>query len=185
MIVTCIFLNKTAAIRAQPFLEAFLERYPSPDSLKSADPKAIKETYFNKLGLFCRAWWLVRLANQLLDDPPLPHAMRSKTYRNAGPPSEVAHLIGVGEYASDAWRLFCKKSFYANHDEDVEEEWRTLDPKDKDLKRYVRRKRREEQILLLTADITTRMAGVTLGDSPAGGTRVILRSGVRVRRVAE
>ena len=110
--------------------------------------------------------------------------MRSKTYRNAGPPLEVAHLTGVGEYASDAWRLFCKKSFYANHDEDVEEEWRTLDPKDKDLKRYVRRKRREEQILLLTADITTRIAGVTLGDSPASGTRVILRSGVRVRRVA-
>jgi hypothetical protein len=76
-----------------------------------------------------------------------------------------------------------KKSFYANHDEDVEEEWRTLDPKDKDLRRYVRRKRREEQILLLTANITTLMAGVTLGNSPAGGTRVILGSGVRVRRV--
>lgn len=183
--MTCIFLNKTAAIRAQPFLKAFLEHYPSPDSLKSVDPKAIKETYFNTLGLFCRAWWLVSLANQLLDDPPLPHAMRSKTYRNAGPSSEVAHLTGVGEYASDAWKLFCKKSFYADHSEDVEEEWRTLNPKDKDLRRYVRRKRREEQILLLTADITTRMAGVTLGDSPAGGTRVILRSGVRVRRVAE
>jgi hypothetical protein len=48
----------------------------------------------------------------------------------------------------------------------------------------VRRKRREEQILLLTADVTTRMAEITLGDSPAGGIRVILGSGVRVRRVA-
>jgi hypothetical protein len=184
VIVTCIFLNKTAAIRARPFLKAFLEHYPSPDSLRGADPKAIKETYFNTLELFCRAWWLVSLADQLLDDPPLPHALRKKTYCNARPPSEVAHLSGVGEYASDAWRLFCKKSFYADYDEDVEEEWRTLNPKDKDLRRYVRRKRREEQISLLTADITTRMAGVTLGNSPAGGTRVILGSGVRVRRVA-
>lgn len=80
-------------------------------------------------------------------------------------------------------KLFCKKSFYADHDEDVEEEWRTLNPKDKDLRRYVRRKKREEQISLLTADITTRMADVTLGNSPAGGTRAILASGVRVRRV--
>jgi hypothetical protein len=172
------------AIRARPFLEAFLEQYPSPDALRDANPKAIKETYFKTLGLFSRAWWLVRLAAQLLDDPPLPHALRSKSYRNAGPASEVAHLPGVGEYASDAWRLFCKRSFYASHNEDVEEEWRTLDPKDKDLRRYIRRKRQEEQTSLLAADITTRMASVTLGSSPAGGTRVILGSGVRVRRVA-
>lgn len=102
--MTCIFLNKTAAVRAQPFLKAFLEHYPSPDTLRSADPKAIKETYFNTLGLFCRARWLVSLANQLLDDPPFPRTMRSKTYRNAGPSSEVAYLTGVGEYASDAWK---------------------------------------------------------------------------------
>jgi hypothetical protein len=125
--------------------------------------------------LFRRAWWLVRLAAQLLDDPPTPHRLRSKSHDNTGPVSEVAHLVGVGEYASDAWRLFCRRSFYASHDEDVEEEWRTLDPKDKDLRRYVRGKRREEQIALLTADITARMASVKLGDSPAGGTRVIER----------
>jgi hypothetical protein len=110
--------------------------------------------------------------------------LRSKLYHNAGPVSEVAHLVGVGEYASDAWRLFCRKPFYASYDIAVEGQWRTLDPKDKDLRRYVRRKRQEEQISLLTADITTRMASVTLGSSPAGGTRVILGSGVRVRRVA-
>jgi hypothetical protein len=167
-----------------PFLQAFFEQYPTPDVLKDADPEAIKEKYFRTLGLFRRAWWLVRLAAQLLDDPPTPHRLRSKSHDNTGPVSEVAYLVGVGEYASDAWRLFCRRSFYASHDEDVEEEWRTLDPKDKDLRRYVRGKRREEQIALLTADITVRMASVKLGDSPAGGTRVILGSGVRVRRVA-
>ena len=167
-----------------PFLQAFFEQYPTPDVLRDADPEAIKEKYFRTLGLFRRAWWLVRLAAQLLDDPPIPHRMRSKSHDGNGPVSEVAHLVGVGEYASDAWRLFCRRSFYATYNEDVEEEWKTLDPKDKDLRRYVRRKRREEQISLLTADITTRMAGVTLGNSPAGGTRVILGSGVRVRRVA-
>jgi adenine-specific DNA glycosylase len=91
-----------AVIRIQLFLKAFLEYYPSPDSLRSADLEAIKETYFNRLGLFCRAQRLVSLANQLLDDPLFPYALRSKTYRNAGPLSEVAHLTGVGEYASDA-----------------------------------------------------------------------------------
>lgn len=159
-------------------------QYPSLKTLRDADLKVIKETYFQKLGLFCRAWWLVKLAGQLLDDPPLPHALRSKSYSNAGPASEVAHLTRVGEYASDAWRLFCKKSFYAGYDEEVEEEWRTLELRDKDLRRYIRRKRREERIALLIADITTRMASVTLGDSPAGGTRVILGSGVLVRRVS-
>jgi hypothetical protein len=48
----------------------------------------------------------------------------------------------------------------------------------------VRRKRREEQISLLTADITTRIVEITLGDLPTSSTRVILGSGVRVRRVA-
>jgi hypothetical protein len=48
--------------------------------------------------------------------------------------------------------------------------------------RYVR-KRREEQIALLTFDITTRMASVTLKNFPAGGTYVTLGSGIRVRRV--
>jgi adenine-specific DNA glycosylase len=100
--VTCIFLNKTAAIRVGPFLKACLEHYPSPDSLRSADLEAIEETYFNRLGLAYRARWLVSLANQLLYDPLFPYALRSKTYYNAGPPSEVAYLTGVGEYASDA-----------------------------------------------------------------------------------
>ena len=182
--MTCIFLNKTTAIRVQSFLKAFFVQYPSPKTLRDADPKAIKETYFQRLGLFCRAWWLVKLAAQLLDDPPLPHVLRSKSYKNAAAASEVAHLVGVGEYASDAWRLFCRRPFYASYDEEAEEEWRTLEPRDKDLKRYVRRKRREERIALLAADITIRMASVTLGDSLAGGTRVILGSGVLVRRVS-
>jgi len=80
---------------------------------------------------------------------------------------EVAHLAGVGDYGSDAWRLFCKKSFYAGHQIVVADEWRTLEPKDKDLRRYVEQKRREEQVRLLTDDVISRMAAVQLSSASA------------------
>ncbi|KAK0960722.1 hypothetical protein LTR54_018470, partial [Friedmanniomyces endolithicus] len=74
------------------------------------------------------------MADQLLQDPPRPGIIRQKTYQNAGYACEIAHLAGVGPYASDAWRLFCKKPFYAGHQIVVADEWRTLEPKDKDMK---------------------------------------------------
>ena len=86
----------------------------------------------------------MRLAQQFLDDPPRPGILRRKTYQNAGYPSEVAHLPGIGDYASDAWRLFCKVDFYAGHGITVEDEWDRVNPTDKDLRRYVQRRRREQ-----------------------------------------
>jgi hypothetical protein len=98
--VNCIFLNKMTAVRAMPFLQAFFEQYSTPNVLRDADPVFIREEYFRTLGLFCWAWWLIRLAAQFLDDPPIPHGTRSKSHNHTGPVSEVAHL--VVEYASDA-----------------------------------------------------------------------------------
>jgi hypothetical protein len=83
-----------------PFLQAFFEQYPTPNVLRDADSDFIKEKYFRTLGLFRWAWWLIRLATQLLDTPPIPHRMRSKSHNYTGPVSEVAHL--VLESASDA-----------------------------------------------------------------------------------
>lgn len=160
--MTCIFLNKTKAVRARPHLEAFLEEYPSPEVLKDAEPISIRTRYFADLGLHRRAYWLVEMASQLGSQPPRPNEPRKKPYKGAGYASEVAHLTGIGDYASDAWRLFCKKSFYASHGITIEDEWKTLDPQDKDLKRYVERKRREERTTQQVEDVTMWMAKVIL-----------------------
>jgi hypothetical protein len=183
--VTCIFLNKTEAVRARPHLEAFLEEYPSLDALQDADPEAIRTEYFADLGLFRRAYWLVEMASQLLSQPPRPNKLKIKSYKGAGYASEVAHLAGVGDYASDAWRLFCKKPFYASYGITIEDEWKTLDPQDKDLKRYVERKRREERTARQVDDITTWMAKVRLSKPPRSrpATSTLLVSGDSALRI--
>jgi hypothetical protein len=160
--VTCIFLNKTRAVKARPYLEGFFEKYPTPDVLQHADPCYIQEEYFKHLGLYRRAEWLVKMAGQLLHTPPRPDKREKKSYKDAGYASEVSHLTGVGDYASDAWRLFCKKPFYASYGTTIEDEWKTLDPQDKDLKRYVERKRREERTTQQVEDVTMWMAKVKL-----------------------
>ncbi|KAK0258862.1 hypothetical protein LTR35_018132 [Friedmanniomyces endolithicus] len=180
VLATCIFLNRTSAAQARHLLEAFLEEYPSPERLRTADPKDIQERYFKHLGLYRRAGWLVRMADQLLQDPPRPGILRQKTYQNAGYACEIAHLAGIGPYASDAWRLFCKKPSYAGHQIVVADEWRTLEPKDKDLKMYVQRKRREEQIRVLTDDVVSRMAAVQLSSASASRLKPTSQSGLLI-----
>jgi len=165
--VTCIFLNKTPALRADPYIRTFLAQYPTPEALTGADVEAIKDVYFSRLGLPDRAERLVAMAGQLLHDPPRIDRPRQKTYPGACR-SEVGHLVGVGPYASDAWILFCKKSFYAGHGRTVMEPWRYLLPKDKDLRRYAQRKRREEseRLRLLADEVTALMNLVDLFDLP-------------------
>lgn len=79
-----------------------------------------------------------------LEDPPVPMVLRCKVGEFDSHLSEVAHLPGVGEYASDAWRLFCRRDFDAANDIRIAEQWRGLDPNDKILFRCVQRKRRED-----------------------------------------
>jgi len=178
--VTCILLNKTRAVQAKHLPGALLEEYPTPERLRSADLKDTQERYFKHLGLYRRAGWLVKMADQLLRDPPRPGILRRKDYRHAGYACEVAHLAGVGDYGSDAWRLFCKKSFYAGHQIVVADEWRTLEPKDKDLRRYVEQKRREEQVRLLTDDVISRMAAVQLSSASASCSKPAPQPGLLI-----
>lgn len=86
------------------------------------------------------------MAQRFLEDPPRPLRLRCKIGEFDSHLSEVAHLPGVGEYASDAWRLFCRRDFYADHGIRVAEEWNRLNPRDVVLQRYVARRRREEGI---------------------------------------
>jgi len=161
-----------------------LDENPTPASLRDVEKNMIKEKYFKHLGLFRRAGWLVRLGDELVNDPPLPNMPRCKSNPGAGYASEVARLPGVGDYASDAWRLFCKKESYAGHRIVVDDEWRTLEPKDKDLKRYIGRKREEEQRRQLTDTITAGLAAMTISNAtsprPGSSTRPARSSAVTI-----
>ncbi|KAK3046387.1 hypothetical protein LTR09_012131 [Extremus antarcticus] len=176
VLVTWIFLNKTRAVRARPYLEVFLHESLTPQDLRGADVNDLVSTYFRHLGLHRRAWWLIDMAIQLITDPAKPNVLRRKPGREAGHWSEVGHLAGVGEYASDAWRL------YAGHGFSVPEEWRTLRPADKDLRRYVERKKREEQAQLMEDDLVMRFMATRLSDEPAPSD-VVIGSGDSTLRV--
>ncbi|KAK0258359.1 hypothetical protein LTS00_018217, partial [Friedmanniomyces endolithicus] len=144
VLVICVFLNQTRASRAAPYIEAFLDRFPTRESLRHASTSEIRTTYFEPLGKPLRACTVVRLAKALLDDPPQPFVLRGKIGEFDTHLSEVGHLPGVGEYASDAWHLFCRQDFYARHDIRVAEQWKSLHPGDRVLNIYVQRRRRDE-----------------------------------------
>jgi hypothetical protein len=170
VLVTCIFLNKTPADRAGPILAVFFQRYPNPRSLQAATVDDIK-SYFKTLGLPGRATWIKTMAEQLLLDSPKPNRLRHKTYKNAGYASEVAHLKGIGDYGSDAWRLFCKEDFYARHNIVVTDEWKRVQTKDKALQKYIDRRWREIDIasqfstLQISKD-KKKQEGVWVGNHP-------------------
>jgi hypothetical protein len=182
-LVTCIFLNRTPAARARRFLLAFLEEYPTPEDLRDADPRHIRREYFASLGLKRRADWLVEMASQLIDDPPVPDVMRQKSYQGAGYASEVAHLRGIGNYGSDAWRLFCKRQFYADHGVDIPDEWDAVDPQDWALRRYVSRRRREAApppISLESDELITSMGGLNIDQTISTPPTLSSRNGIIV-----
>ena len=143
VLVTCIFLNRTRGEVAEPYIVSFFEEYPTVESVRDAEPQKLLRRYFQPLGMHRRAWSVVNLARVFLEDPPRPMVLRCKVGEFDSHLSEVAHLPGVGEYASDAWRLFCRKDFYAANDIRIAEQWPSLRPNDRILLRYVQRKRRE------------------------------------------
>ena len=57
--------------------------------------------------------WVIDLAKGWLSQPPKAGVVhRKSSNRKATVQSEVAHLKGIGRYASDAWRIFCKDELY-------------------------------------------------------------------------
>lgn len=157
-----------------------MKRYPTAESLQYEDPARIKSDYFLRLGLYRRAWWLVTMANQLILDPPRPNVLRQKLYQNAGYACEVAHLAGVGPYACDAWRLFCKRSFYAQYGFTVLDEWRTLQPKDLHLQRYVVYKKHQERqqmaAILAEEALALRLMALRLADEFVSSRKIVVKS---------
>ncbi|KFY67381.1 hypothetical protein V496_01572 [Pseudogymnoascus sp. VKM F-4515 (FW-2607)] len=139
LLVVCIFLNKTKGERAIPAARRLLIQYPKPEILAKASYDDIK-IYFQGLGLPRRARWIIELSKGWLIDPPQAEKIRTKVWKGSiQAQSEVAHLKGVGLYTSDAWRIFCKDNMFEKAGMKViESEWKTVKPKDKELRSYLR-----------------------------------------------
>ena len=105
------------------------------------------QPFFANLGLFRRANWLIDLAKEWLVNPPTAGVIHKKSSRDGVVlESEVAHFKGVGKYASDAWRIFCKDDLYkrAGH-ENKDPEWKKVQAKDKELVAYLKWRRMKEE----------------------------------------
>lgn len=100
----------------------------------------------------------------------MPLVLRCKTGDFDSHLSEVAHLPGVGEYASDAWRLFYREHFYASAGVRIAEQWHGLRPSDRVLLRYVQRKRREAvatQVASHSDSLTSQLNALQISHDPS------------------
>ena len=168
LLLAVIFLNKTRGHVALPVFYELMERYPTPADLAAANLDDVVEI-IQGLGLQNqRAATCINLAKAWLERPP----ERKKRYRVLHYPKkgdgkdiktgeiiaegdervgwEIGQLPGVGAYAIDSWRIFCRdelrgltsglaKELTSEAKEaDVEKEWARVLPLDKELRAYLR-----------------------------------------------
>ncbi|KAL9091778.1 MAG: hypothetical protein Q9159_001293 [Coniocarpon cinnabarinum] len=129
LIVATILLNKTTGQAAIPVLWKLLDRYRTAKALASASLDDILEI-IGILGLQNnRAKRLIDLGRAWCCDPPTPDRRHRRLHypkhgdggdilpdETLGPEEEdsrtgaweIAHLPGVGAYALDSWRIFCR-----------------------------------------------------------------------------
>ncbi|EIE24531.1 DNA glycosylase [Coccomyxa subellipsoidea C-169] len=106
LLVACILLNKTSVVRK--VIWKLFELMPTPEDAMHADVEAVREL-IEPLGLAPkRAPMLIRFSKEYVE----------KQWTNP------VELHGVGQYAADAYNIFCRG------------DWRSVSPKDKDLLRY-------------------------------------------------
>jgi hypothetical protein len=170
LLVAVIFLHQTKGSAAVPILLAFLEVFPTAELLRRTESSSI-EPFIRPLGLQNkRAQLLISLAQAWSRTPPV----RGSRYRYLHYPEhgsgadipmneqpigendereawEVAHLPGIGPYALDSWRIFCRDVLLERpfgseptplaNEEDVkaemEQEWTRVLPADKELRVYL------------------------------------------------
>ena len=168
LLLAVIFLNKTRGHVALPVFYELMERYPTPTDLAAAHLDDVVEI-IQYLGLQNqRAATCINLAKAWLERPP----GRGRRYRVLHYPKkgdgrdiktgeiineddervgwEVGQLPGVGAYAIDSWRIFCrdelrglpsglpKKLTPEAKEADIEKEWARVLPLDKELRAYLR-----------------------------------------------
>ncbi|QDS67628.1 hypothetical protein FKW77_004344 [Venturia effusa] len=166
LLVAVIFLNKTRGKYAIPVFREVIEAYPTPQALENADSATLSDM-IKPLGLFNqRAATLVDLARVWNLHPPTkgrrvmtPKYPKSDSHKGIDPMEvlgdddaregalEIGHLPGIGAYAFDSWRIFCRDELRAvatdwngggASEEDFVPEWKRVLPKDKELRAYLR-----------------------------------------------
>ena len=136
LLIACIFLNtkRQAAISEAQNL---LQQYPTPETLAKAQYHDI-QPFFAHLGFFQRAHWLIKLANVWLVCPPQTNKLHTKRGGKSTFRSEVAHLQGIGTFANNAWRIFCKDDLYIRAGYPIAiPEWKKVLPTDEGLIAYL------------------------------------------------
>ena len=171
LLVAVTLLNRTKGTVAVPIFFTLMSNYPTPEKLAAAPVSAII-AIIGRLGLqnnraksligMARRWWC--------DDASPRKDFRYRTlhypYPGAGStirPGEVlsdevddpregafeiGHLPGVGPYALDSWRIFCRDMLRglangyngegAEADSAFEPEWKRVLPKDKELRGFLK-----------------------------------------------
>lgn len=162
LIVATIFLNRTRGEQAMPVYYQLMERYPTIEALSTAQIQDVV-AMIHKLGFQNqRARKCIELAKAWLDRPPV----KGKRYRKMDYPKkgdgrdigvdevisdedtrvgwEIGGLPGVGAYALDSWRIFCRdklrelpKTSEGEENEEYEPEWTRVLPTDKELRAYL------------------------------------------------
>ncbi|KAK0516360.1 hypothetical protein JMJ35_000963 [Cladonia borealis] len=168
LLVAVIFLNKTRGHVALPVFYQLMESYPTPADLAAANVDDVVDI-IQRLGLQNqRAATCINLAKAWLERPP----EKGKRYRVLHYPRkgdgkdiqtgevideddkrvgwEIGPLPGVGAYAIDSWRIFCRDELRSlptvlpkeltseAKEADTEKEWARVLPLDKELRAYLR-----------------------------------------------
>jgi methyl-CpG-binding domain protein 4 len=161
LLIAVVFLNKTKGSCAIPIFRQILEMYPTPQQLAEADAPTLT-FIIQTLGLQNqRAKILIGLAKSWTRNPPAKgrrHRTLHYPYQGAAQDIkigeilsdddqrpgawEIGHLPGLGPYAFDSWRIFCRDKLrgLANgwNGEGTgpmfEPEWKRVVPKDKELR---------------------------------------------------
>lgn len=140
----CIFTNGTKSQAAVRQARNLLQQYPTPEALANAKYDDV-ESFFAHLGRSTRAQWLIELAKVWLVDPPQTHKLQKKRSGKSTLSSEIAHLKGVGVFAIDTWRIFCKDDLYKKAGIRIETpEWKKVLPANEGLAAYLRNRWRKE-----------------------------------------
>lgn len=163
LVIQVILWNQTRGIMARPILFAVLARYPTPEDLSFAELEDLTRM-LQPIGLHnIRAMRLIAMAKAWLAAPP----SRERRYRKLHYPTrgcgtdvkpnevlspeddrvgwEIAHLPGMGAYALDSYRIFCRDTLRGvTLSKGVEPEWKRVVADDKDLKAYLKWKREVE-----------------------------------------
>ena len=168
LLLACIFLNKTRGKVTIPTFYKVIQRYPTPTDLAAAKQEDLVEMIAH-LGLQNqRAKNFIKIAQIWTVDPPAKGRRWQKLHyptrgdgKDVKPEEpidedprvawEIGHLPGIGAYALDSWRIFCRDelrglkheiSAFPLSEEDKEEEmqreWTKVHPEDKELRAYLR-----------------------------------------------